>query len=483
MSQLSLLENSKKILIVTPDLLSYDSICSAVVLSKLLTRQGKEVQILTNKEEYERKFSEDIKVDQGIITDKVLSKNFKASLPSNREIDTIEVVEENNAFNIVIKTKSGRLIHEQIAFERSESEFDLVITLGLLTPESSQEYMKSFSSSINAEKTLNIHYSKSTINADSHVSLKTYTLSEIIKHIAEELSLALTNEDATYLLAGLLSNTHSLKVNTTKKTILNLYELVYTHNGNVRHANSFIHRSINKEQSIWFKEVFNDIQKEDFFVHSHVNNELVDGDLISRLTLEDKSPLMRISNCKVSLVTVRLNNRTYGILQTQPGTISTLDLTKDYTVVGDKVFVQFWTNQTPKEVVASIRSSLSLTSRTEQNQQEEPKKERREEMEEPRKVVSSLLEEEIKAKSNEKEFIPKLSPEAEAALERNNVRNVTEEEKMTIPPQTITNKNEDSAIDPTPPAAPFAFEPQFTPSNYNPLPAVEEDEEFSLEAK
>ncbi|MCB0749056.1 MAG: hypothetical protein KDC90_16470, partial [Ignavibacteriae bacterium] len=133
------IKNAKTVLIATPDMLKLDTICSSIVLAQMLQSQSKEVTILTNIKTYEENYSEDIRSENTKLLDRVESNKYLAKLPVNKEIKDVQLVRNEDEYEVVVETFKGNLNDQGLIFKRMNLHFDLLILMGFDKPSSNKE--------------------------------------------------------------------------------------------------------------------------------------------------------------------------------------------------------------------------------------------------------------------------------------------------------------------------------------------------------
>lgn len=346
-------DSVKKILVVTPDQINYDSVCASIVLTEILEDLGKEVTLLTNVDKFAKIFKSDI--DQGSLNlrDTVESQSFVAKLPADREVDDIKVNRDGDFFNIVINTKGTSLLDNSLTFEKGEAEFDLIILLGFSEIDNNEEFKSLFMNSVTAKKTMLIHYTESNIKTNSELIIKSSSLSETVKIIASKLKVKLDTHQSTKLLTGIFFNTKNLKINTDNQTIKSVHLLVNQDEANVFKANQTLHKDMSKLHVLWHNEIFKNIKTHETLCYSFVSNEEITSDFIGSLSREEKMPISRIQGCDTSVVIVKLDENIHGFVQTKSNR-SAVKLTEDFFQLGDKNYAYFWTDLSGEEVIKNI---------------------------------------------------------------------------------------------------------------------------------
>jgi hypothetical protein len=152
--------DSKKILLVTPDKLTLDTISATLVLGEAFKSNGKEVDILTHVKNYEDNFSKDFPKGNLNIHKKINSNKFSFKFAKGKEIDSVNILETNEGFNLEVHTKSGSLSNPAINLSRDPEKYDLIVLLGCSSVESSREFASSFGHLIAKSPTLLVGYTQ-----------------------------------------------------------------------------------------------------------------------------------------------------------------------------------------------------------------------------------------------------------------------------------------------------------------------------------
>lgn len=469
---------SKRILLVTPDVLNHDIVASTIALGNILKAQEKEVWTLTNKVAFDQFFADKYKQGDISLSDKVESKQFFISFPQDREISDVEIEKSKKEFKIVIDTKSGNLVDNTISFRRENLNFDLVILLGFNSPNSSKEFKENFQQNFKTKQTLKFHYINNSINTNTEYIEHASSLSEVVQIFAEESNHKLSQEHATYLLTGMLFNTQNFRINTDKRTIKNLHSLVNKYNARLKVANTYVHEKINKEQTVWFTEIFNNLETNKYFSHSSVKSN-IDNSLLTTLSNEDKVPIFKVRGCKVALVTVAKDDMVHGMVQTEPEAFSALEITNKYDRIGDNDFVQFWTKDSEEEVIDYFNRILNINSETVEDEPEVSSELAG--MMAATSVANNATKEEeapVNEKKDPSELVPNdddleiNDPDNNHQIEDSNEKkSYWEKFNLQTLPSKITGIDVNKVTEKPEPKE----ESKFTPKDYNPLPSSNND--------
>lgn len=359
MDHINAINQATKLLLVTPDFINVDSIAATFTLARLLNSLGKTTTILTHKQNYSNSLAEDFSSKDLDVKGKIQSNDFVLDIPIAQEIDDVELEKDGEKYRFRVKTKSGQMKSSKVNFQRDAAEFDLIILLGIQDFEISQEFYLSFGTEIKKSQTMLIHYIDSSITTNYKYILSCSSLSEAVFSLASQFESTIKPNSATDLLSGILWNTQNLKINSNKKTVENVNQLVQTLNANLHVANKRCNFRITKDQMIWNQEVFLNLKIENNLVYSIVSNSNITQDFISSFSEVDKVPIHRIQGCDVALVIVKLHNISHGFIQTNVKRYSALKLSDTFNQIGDNVKAHFWTDKDSVEIINLIKTRMS----------------------------------------------------------------------------------------------------------------------------
>jgi hypothetical protein len=179
--------------------------------------------------------------------------------------------------------------------------------------------------------------------------------------LLKELNINLTQLQATKLLAGIISNTHNLKINTDKKTLDIVQTLIHALNADFAWANKTSNKSLSELQFEWQKQVFEKATKIGNFAYSIVENDEIDSSILGGLNNEDKVPTHKIAGVDVALTLTKLSKTVHGFLYINSPKYSGLTLTNEYARVGDSKFVYFWTKENPNRIIKDFQNKIGIT--------------------------------------------------------------------------------------------------------------------------
>ncbi|MBD3362904.1 hypothetical protein GF362_04250 [Candidatus Dojkabacteria bacterium] len=369
-------KNINNILLVTPDQLNPDSVASTIVLAQLLDKVGKDVTILTNLDKYQEVFEKNFPAEGLNMVNSVQSRRFYAKLPTDKEIEDIDIQKSENEFKLVITTKSGNLNKQAISFSRDKIKFDQILLLGFSQLENSNEFRQSFGESVITDETKLVHYYDSGVVTDSKYIIPSSSLSELVKMFSRQLNIPLSQEQATHLLTGIFFNTQNLKINANRQTVKNLYLLVNKDKADIDTANSRIYKKLTKKHVYWFNAVFQNLKVKDNFCFAYVDDENITSDVVGSLSNEDRIPIAKIKECDVAVVMVKLEDNIHGFMQVSSNKYSALELTKEFYRLGDKNYVYFWSKQRAGAIFEKFFKKMEMEPEGEIETQKETEQEK-----------------------------------------------------------------------------------------------------------
>lgn len=465
--------DSTKILLVTPDKVNLDIIASTLVLGEALRRSGKEIDILTHVKNYEDSFAQSFSKGDLNIYKKINSNKFSFKFAKGKEVDAVNIVEDSESFKVEVVTKSSSLSNSNINLSREPEMYDLIVLIGCSAFDSSKEFSNSYGGLIAKAPTLLLGYTKFDVRVDDFYTQKASSNSEVVFNLLEELSIKPDEILATKLLAGIVSNTHNLKINTNKKTLSVVQRLTNEYNANFSWANSVANKSLTPEQFEWQKLVFENTKRIENFAYSIVDSSNVDSSMLGSLNNEDKVPIHKIEGIDVALVLTKLNKTVHGFLYLNSSKISGLSLTNEYPRVGDNKFVYFWTKENPQRIIRDFESKIGISTPVIQTVEKETIK----------NEIKAILETEvIETKEDVADSVEKLDPNKETIpntdntteeLPQINMNRLSDIEILTSAEDDIENKilETDSPNETDKPSVePVVKEEGEKPQNYDPLP-------------
>lgn len=224
----SLIRDSSRFLLPLPQNPNGDVFGSVIAFAEFLKKNGKEVEIVSLQES-----SETLSFLQGSLEIKnspELEQNFVISLSTaNAKVDEISYHQANEAVEIQVKPKNGRFAPADVSFKTENSNFDLIICLGV---QSLDQYGDLYNR--NAEAFFNIP----KVNIDNHVKNENFgtvnivevtssSVSEIVFELLKDFGTEIGSQMATAMLAGIISSTNSFQNNkTTPNSFLRASELI-----------------------------------------------------------------------------------------------------------------------------------------------------------------------------------------------------------------------------------------------------------------
>jgi nanoRNase/pAp phosphatase (c-di-AMP/oligoRNAs hydrolase) len=361
--------DSEKILLVTPDKLTMDAISSTLVLAEALRSNGKTIEILTHQKNYEENFSEDFPQGNLSLKRKITSNKFSFKFEKGKDIDHVNINETSDGYNLEIQTRSGTLTNSNVNLTRDAEKYDLIVLVGCSSFDSSREFASAFGSLIAKSTTLLIGYTKFDIKTDDSYIRKAGSISEVTYSLLKDLNINPTQSQASKLLAGIISNTNNLKINTSKETLETVQKLVHTFNGDFNWANKVTNKSMTEDQFEWQKEVFANTKRNGNFAYSIIENQNIHSSNLGQLNNEDKVPIHKLAGIDVALTLTKLSKTVHGFLYINSNKYSGLSLTNDYPRVGDNRFVYFWTKENPQRIIRDFQNKIGITSPKEQIQE------------------------------------------------------------------------------------------------------------------
>lgn len=219
-----LLQEKQRILLFTHQKMDGDALGSIVATYLFLSKMGKEVTAVCSDPAPEAfKFlpSTDI-----VDTEFSGSRDFIVTLDcTNADIDKLKYAVEDNKVNIIITPKKGSFEEKDVAFQRGNVKYDLII---VLDAPNLQQLGSMY------ENNSDLFYDVPVVNIDHHpsnsrfghvhiidptASSTTEILFELFTHIQKKEAL-IDSDIATLLLAGIITDTGSFQnANTTPKSL------------------------------------------------------------------------------------------------------------------------------------------------------------------------------------------------------------------------------------------------------------------------
>jgi bifunctional oligoribonuclease and PAP phosphatase NrnA len=231
---IELIKRSKKVLVLPSAPMDGDSLGSAVALYMVMKKLEKDVTVVCSESIPEvLKFLPNIQ----IVRKKGNSSNdfiITIDLKDGVELDKIKSRKEGNQLSIVISPQKGKISEEDINFNKSKSDYDLIITVDCADLTQLGDFYEKNVELFHQIPVINIdhHISNAHFGKINHVDIMASSTTELILPIIEEMAKEenkdLINEDvATLLLAGIITDTGSFQnANTTPKAFDEAAKLV-----------------------------------------------------------------------------------------------------------------------------------------------------------------------------------------------------------------------------------------------------------------
>jgi len=218
------IEDAKSILITFNRTWPGDAVASSLALRLWLLSLGKKVDIAAEKPSAVSPFS--FLPGFSHITSKLDNlRKFIISLDiSNTKVSQIEYKVEDNKLDFIISPKNGFFAHEDISSQASGFAYDLVITvstpdfesLGWIYDQDTQFFFETTVINIDHDAANDNHGQINIVNVNTVAS------AEILYNFFKEQKIAITEDMATCLLAGLITETKSFKTTNVTPTTLTI---------------------------------------------------------------------------------------------------------------------------------------------------------------------------------------------------------------------------------------------------------------------
>lgn len=230
---LELFKRSQNILILPSSPIDGDSVGSAIALYTVLKKLGKEVTVIASDVVPEVfQFLPNITA----ITQKMShSSDLIITLDTkDAEIANVKSEISNGKVNIIITPKNGKLSSEYISFNKSQSSYDLIVTVDCAELKQLRSFYEENTELFHQIPVINIdhhisnaHFGKINL-VDIMASSTTELLLPLILSLQDEMKIELIDEDvATLLLTGIITDTGSFQnANTTPRAFGRAAELI-----------------------------------------------------------------------------------------------------------------------------------------------------------------------------------------------------------------------------------------------------------------
>lgn len=230
---IELIQRSNKILVLPSSPPDGDSIGSAVALYLAFKKLEKDVTVICSDAVPDLlHFLPNIKV----IGRKTLSSNdFIITVDTkNIDLDTLKTTKEEGKLNIILSPKKGHITENDITFNKTETDYDLIITVDCGELEQIRDFYENNPELFHQIPVINIdhHISNSHFGKLNYVDIMASSTTELLLPLLEDLAVKenteLIDEDiATLLLTGIITDTGSFQnANTTPKAFAKAAKLV-----------------------------------------------------------------------------------------------------------------------------------------------------------------------------------------------------------------------------------------------------------------
>jgi phosphoesterase RecJ-like protein len=360
-----------------------DAIASSLALYWLLTKMGKQVNIVADSslsQSSEQISSEKLfKFLPGFSNIKNNIDNvrkFIVSLDiSNTKVDQIKYTLEKDNLNFIVSPKQGFFTDKDISTRTSGFKYDLIITVDAMDLES---LGKTYDNNVE------FFYKTPIINIDHHASneefgqinlinLNAVASSEIIFNIFKSQTVDLIDEDiATCLLAGIIYKSRSFKTpNLTPKTLLSTSQLINL-GANREEIINNLYRSRSLESlKLWGKVLNNlkSLNKEELIYSTLTNQDFKDTGADSKHLLSVVEELIAsIPKAKIIVIFYpQKDNENYTkFFIFSIKNINSLEIVKEYNVQGSQKLAQGTVKQkidiAKDKVLETVKNKLAKMS-------------------------------------------------------------------------------------------------------------------------
>lgn len=228
-----LILRSNNILVLPSAPADGDSLGSAIALYLALKKIGKEVTVISSEKIPEvLQFLPNIKVISNQIAsggDFIITLDCK-----DIQIDNIKSSVEADKINIVVTPKNGKFLEQYVSFNRTGSNYDLIITVDTAELTQLKSFYDNNTELFHEVPVVNIdhHISNSHFGKLNYVDIMAASATELLLPLLEELAdrtgTELIDEDvATLLLTGIITDTGSFQnANTTPRSFAKAAQLI-----------------------------------------------------------------------------------------------------------------------------------------------------------------------------------------------------------------------------------------------------------------
>jgi len=212
------INSAKSFLVVLPQNLNIDKVAAGLALFLTLEKAKKRVKIGCSSQmtvEYNRLFG----IDK--ITSNIGSRNLTISLPEEA-VEKVSSQAGGGWLNLVIKPKNGAAPIEQkdIKYSYSGTDAEMIFTVGAQKLEDLGEIYQQETQVFEKAEAVNIDVNPANSKFASHnfIFPQQVSLSQLTSKFIKKLNLAVGQDIATNIIAGIESVTNNLQVNTNADT-------------------------------------------------------------------------------------------------------------------------------------------------------------------------------------------------------------------------------------------------------------------------
>jgi len=212
------INSAKSFLVVLPQNLNIDRVAAGLALFLALEKAKKRVKIGCSSQmtvEYNRLFG----VDK--ITPNIGSRNLTISLPEEA-VEKVSSQTEDGRLNLTIKPKNGATPIEQkdIKYSYSGADAEIIFTIGAQKLEDLGEIYQQENQAFEKVEIINIDINPANTKfaQKNLIFPQQVSLSQLTAKIFKKLGLAVSQDIATNIIAGIESATNNLQVNTNADT-------------------------------------------------------------------------------------------------------------------------------------------------------------------------------------------------------------------------------------------------------------------------
>ncbi len=225
------IEKSKNVLIVFPADWNGDAVSAALALFLFLKRLGINVEVAGWRSKEEKNPLDFLPAYSQIQNNLINLRRFVVSVDiSQAKVNQIKYTIDNNRLNFLISPSEGWFKPEDVSSQAGEFKYDLIISLGAADLESLGAVY---------DRNVEFFYKTTIINIDhqsaneefgqiNFVDLNAVANCEILYYLLKNYKPELLTEDmATCLLTGIITETHNFKTsNLTPRTLLTTSEMI-----------------------------------------------------------------------------------------------------------------------------------------------------------------------------------------------------------------------------------------------------------------